>query len=372
MFENVSNYVKENLIERKNIPYIDILVKRNHQTVYRYMDGFRYNPTGKEILYMYSCTKPITAVCAMQLIKQGKLYLEDEVSKYLPEYNEVFLLDKNNNRIKPKNKIKIKHLLTMTAGLTYDRETRAINEVLQKTNCMATTRQMVSAFAKHPLAFEPGTDFLYSLCLDVLGAVIEIVSGLTFGQYVQENVFSPLEMNSCTFDEKRFEGKIKQCFTYKNGEYVPDDLFHLMKLSKNYESGGGGLIGTVEEYSIFADTLACGGISKSGYELLDKSHVLLMSTEQVSKLSVNNSFTCVQGEDYGYGYGVRIRKKALSEGVPVGEFGWDGATGSYVLIDMKNKVSITIGMNLLNWPNIFNGEHLNIVKLIYQDLLFNY
>ena len=371
MFEKVNEYVKEKLIHGKHIPYIDVLVKKDHQMIYRYMDGFKYIPSGKEILYMYSCTKPITAVCAMQLIKEGKLSLEDEVSKYLPEYNEVFLLDKNQNQIKPKNKIKIKHLLTMTAGLTYDRETQAIKDLLIQTNGNATTRQMVCAFAKNPLAFEPGTDFLYSLCLDVLGAIIEVVSGLSFGQYVQKNVLLPLKMNTCTFDEKQFEGKIMQCFTCKNGEYVPDDLFHLMKLSSNYESGGGGLVGTVEDYSVFADTLACGGISDTGYELLDKKHILLMSSEQVSKLSVNNSFTCVQGEDYGYGYGVRTRKKALTEGVPVGEFGWDGAAGSYVLIDIKNRISITIGMNLLNWPNVFNGEHLNIVKLIYQDLFFN-
>lgn len=368
MFEKVSGYIKENLIDKKRIPYIDIIVKKNHQTIYRYMDGYKCKPTGKEILYMYSCTKPITAVCTMQLLKDGKLSLEDKVSKYLPEYENVFILDENLNKVKPKNQIKIKHLLTMTAGLTYDRETLAIKKVLQQTNGKATTRQMVSAFANSPLAFEPGTDFLYSLCLDVMGVIIEVVSGLSFAQYVQQKVFNPLNMSNCTFDEKRLGGQIKECFVYQNGEYKPENLFHLMKLSENYESGGGGLIGTVEDYSIFADTLACGGVCKNGYKLLDKSHILLMSSEQVSKLSVNNSFTCIQGEDYGYGYGVRTRKKALACGVPIGEFGWDGAAGSYVLIDMKNQISISIGMNLLDWPSVFSGEHLNIVKRIYQSL----
>lgn len=371
MFERVSEYVKENLIRGKHIPYIDILVKKNHETIYRYMDGFEYQPTGKEILYMYSCTKPLTAVCAMRLLQEKKISLEDEVSQYLSEYSDVFLLDESGNRIKPKGKMQIKHLLTMTAGLTYDRATEPIKKLLERTKGMASTRQVVSAFAQHPLAFEPGTDFLYSLCLDVLGAVIEIVSGMTLAEYMKKIIFLPLKMKDCTFDEKLFDGKIKECYAYKNDTYEFEDLFHLIKLSQNYESGGGGLIGTVEDYALFSDTLACGGVSKDGYELLSKPYIDLMSSEQVSKLSVNNSFTCVQGDDYGYGYGVRTRKKELSCGVPVGEFGWDGAAGSYVLIDTKNHISVTIGMNLLNWPKVFRGEHLNIVKQIYQDLVRN-
>ena len=126
MIERVSEYIKERLIKGKHIPYIDILVKQNHKTIYRYMDGFEYQPTGKELLYLYSCTKPITAVCAMRLMQEGKMSLEDDIALYLPEYENVFLLDENYSRVKPKNRIKIKHLLTMTAGLTYDRETDGI------------------------------------------------------------------------------------------------------------------------------------------------------------------------------------------------------------------------------------------------------
>ena len=368
MFEKVREYIKENLICGKHIPYIDVLVKKNHETIYRYMDGFEYQPTGKEILYMYSCTKPLTAVCAMRLLQEGKFSLVDEVARYLPEYNDVFILDENANRIKPKNRMKIKHLLTMTAGLTYDRDTQSIKKLLDETKGKATTRQMLTAFAQHPLAFEPGTSFLYSLCLDVLGAVIEIVSGMTLAQYMQQTIFAPLKMDHCAFDEQIFEGKIKECYTYRNGIYELENLFHLMKLSENYESGGGRLIGTVEDYALFADTLACGGRSKEGYELLSKPYIDLMSSEQISKLSVDNSFTCIQGGDYGYGYGVRTRKKAHTCGIPIGEFGWDGAAGSYVLVDTKNHISVTIGMNLLDWPNVFKGEHLNIVKRIYQGL----
>lgn len=368
MFENVNAFVKENLINKKQIPYIDILVKQNHKTIYRYMDGYNYTPSGKEILYMYSCTKPLTAVCAMQLLKDGKISLEDEVNKYLPEYDSVYLLDSNGNKVKPKNKMKIKHLLTMTAGLNYDTQSPFIKEVIKNTNDTATTRQMVGAFIKGPLAFEPGSDFLYSFCLDVMGAIIEVVTGTTLDKYVHNNVFKPLNMANSSFDKEYFNGNIKDCYTFNGKEFVFEDLYSLMKLSGGFISGGGGLLSSVEDYSIFADALACNGVAENGYKLLDESFIELMSSEQVSKLSVNNTFTCVQGEDYGYGFGVRTRKVALDCGVPVGEFGWDGAAGSYLLVDRKNNISITIGMNILNWPNVFLNEHLNIIKLIYKQL----
>ena len=368
MFERASEYIKERLIKGKHIPYIDILVKQNHKTIYRYMDGFEYQPTGKELLYLYSCTKPITAVCAMRLIQEGKMSLEDDIALYLPEYENVFLLDENYSRIKPKNRIKIKHLLTMTAGLTYDRETDGIKRVLKQTAGKANTRQMVAAFVETPLAFEPGSRFLYSLCLDVLAAVIEVVSGMFFADYVADVVLKPLNMLNSGFDEKQFNDVITSCYTYKNGVYETENLFHLMKLSENYESGGGGLIGTVEDYAEFADALACDGVSSEGYRLLDAETIDIMTTNQVGKLSINNKFTCIQGDDYGYGYGVRTRIKESIYGVPCGEFGWDGAAGSYVLIDRKNHISITIGMNLLDWPNIFGGEHMVLTELIYQSI----
>ncbi|MBR6795040.1 MAG: serine hydrolase, partial [Clostridia bacterium] len=79
-----------------------------------------------------------------------------------------------------------------------------------------------------------------------------------------------------------------------------------------------------------------------------------------------NQFTCLQGRDYGYGFGVRVRKVATDWGLPQGEFGWDGAAGSYLMIDPINKVSIVMGMNVKGWPSIFQDKHLEIVKLIYE------
>lgn len=369
LYATTTDYIRERLVLEKKIPYIDVLVKKDHETVYRYMDGHDYQPNGKEALYMYSCTKPITAACAMRLLQEGAFDLEDPVEKYLPECKNAFLLDENGNRRALTKTMKVKHLLTMTAGFTYDRETAAIKSLLQATNGAATTREMISAFLQTPLAFEPGTDFLYSLCLDVLGAMIEVVTDCSFAEYIQRTVFDPLGMQNCTFDEKRYGDRILPCYLFENGQYREENLFPLMKLSSRYESGGAGLIATVEDYAKFADTLACGGVAANGYRLLNEDTVRLMHSEQVSKLSVNNTFACIQGKDYGYGFGVRTRKHALPCGIPVGEFGWDGAAGSYVLMDDKNHLSITIGMNILDWPSVVYGDHLEIAKRVYKEFL---
>ncbi|MBQ8725708.1 MAG: hypothetical protein IJY84_01225 [Clostridia bacterium] len=91
-------------------------------------------------------------------------------------------------------------------------------------------------------------------------------------------------------------------------------------------------------------------------------------SEQLKEISIDNAFTCVQGQDYGYGLGVRVRQKATDWGLNKGEFGWDGAAGSYVMIDSEKKVSIFIGMHLLNWTAVFTGKHLQIVEKLYKEL----
>lgn len=113
-----------------------------------------------------------------------------------------------------------------------------------------------------------------------------------------------------------------------------------------YESGGAGLVFTVEDYIRFADALACGGISANGYQVVKEETLQKLVSKQFKTISVNNGFTCVQGEDYGYGLGGRVRGKTTEWGLNKGEFGWDGAAGAYVMVDPEKKVSVFIGMHL--------------------------
>ena len=185
MFESVKNYV-DKIVCDKNIPYIDVGVMKEGLPLFRYLSGDkREQLSGKENLLIYSATKPLTVVCVMRLIEEGKLSLTDRVSKFLSEYKDVYLLDEKGKKIPPKTDITILHLLTMTAGLTYDYNGYKIKEEVEKKGGDMSTIEVAKHLAKTPLAFSPGEDRKYSLCHDVLGAIIEVVTGKKLSEYME-------------------------------------------------------------------------------------------------------------------------------------------------------------------------------------------
>ncbi len=354
----------EKICVEQGVPYMDVICYQADEKIFEYTFG--KEEKGNEYLQMYSCSKPITALATMILIERGQLCLDDAVEKYLPEISNAFLLNETGEQVAPKNKMSVRHLLTMTAGFTYNLQTEPIREAIRK-NKNAKLRDFISAFVATRLSFEPGKKFQYSLCHDVLAAVIEVVSGKSFSSFVQETIFAPLGMCNSFFDNRDCPLS-KMYVVDNNGQVCLTDNINSLLLTNDYESGGAGLVCTIEDYSIFAKMLANGGLSSTGKRIVDEKILREMASEQIGQLNIENQFTCVQGSDYGYGFGVRVRKVATDWGLPQGEFGWDGAAGSYLMIDPINKVSIVIGMNVRNWPRIFD-KHLEIVKLIYKKFL---
>lgn len=363
----IKEYV-DKLIDEKGIPYLDILVQKEHKTLFRYLRDKDGQATEQTQLFLYSCTKPLTVACAMKLIEEGKLSLNDEVAKYLPEYGNAFLLGENGEKRPTKNKMTVRQLLTMTGGLNYDFGAAPVQELVKRGG--GTTVEFANAFIKSPLSFEPGERFQYSLCLDVISAIIEVVTGKRFSEYMQETLFEPLGMHDCFF-HGGYERVGNLYICDDNGKITQMDKVHWHILSENQDGGGSGVIGTVEDYAKFADALACGGVGGNGRRILKESSINEAAKEQLSHLdtiSVDNAFTCVQGGEYGYGFGMRTRLVPTEWGLPKGEFGWDGAAGSYLMVDKERGISVVIGMHLLNWPMVFTGEHLNLVKCVYEDM----
>lgn len=355
----------EKLRKEIGIPYIDVICQRAHHTVFRYTSGV--DATGKEQLYMYSCGKVITVTATLQLVEEGKLSLDDKVCKYLPEIANAFVMNENNEKEVIGEQMTIRHLFTMTAGFTYDLGTPPILELGEKSNGQAVLRDFIPKFVETPLSFMPGSRFQYSLCHDILAAVVEVITKKKFSQYVKEVIFEPLQMNHSCFDNSEEQvADVYMAFDIDKIDKI--DEGKLLLPTKAYESGGAGLVSTVEDYIRFADALACGGKAKNGYQVLKEETLRLLASEQVKSMSVNNNFTCVQGDDYGYGLGVRVRQTATKWGLDKGEFGWDGAAGSYVMMDPHNQISVFIGMHLRNWPVVFTGKHLEIVENIYKEL----
>ncbi len=364
MFINTKKHI-DNLVKNKGIPYIDIGVMKDGLPLFRYLSGDgREELNGKEKLLIFSATKPMIVALAMRLIEEGKMKLEDKVSKFLPEYDTVYLLDEKGNKIPPKTAITILHLLTMTAGLTYDYKSYPIEDTVKKLGGDASTREIVSCFVKTPLAFEPGEDRKYSLCHDVLGAVIEVVSGKNLSDYLEEIIVKPLGLKNTGFLSY---DKTANLYESKGGKIVKTEKDLWFKFSKDYQSGGAGLVSTVDDYLLFASALANNG-EINGYRLLKEESIVEIKKERLKAFNVENKFTCVQGDDYGYGLGVRTRNIKTDWGLPKEEFGWDGAAGSYLLVDTDNNISIFMGMHVINWPEVFKGEHLKIVENIYKEL----
>ena len=209
----------------------------------------------------------MTAV--MQLVEQGKLHLEDELCEYLPEFEHMYVKD-----TLAKNKITIEHLMSMRGGFNYDLNAPGIRAVIEK-NPNASLADVIKGLATQPLDFEPGTHFEYSLCHDVLGRVIEVVSGMSYGAYMKKHLFEPLGMKHTGYS-------VEEALPYLTEQYISDGFPHKRKaigaynqfrLTPAYESGGAGLIATADDYGRFVEAMCNYGVSASGTRILSKESI---------------------------------------------------------------------------------------------------
>ena len=268
------------------VPYLDVICYQSHKEIFRYISGEK--ATGKENLYMYSCGKPVTVVSALRLIEKGKMALDDKVCTYLPEIKNAYILEDGKGKRIVGEEMTVRHLFTMTAGFTYDLNTQPIIQLIKDSKGEASLRDFIARFVETPLSFVPGEKFQYSLCHDVLAAVVEVVSQKKFSQYVKEELFEPLKMNNSRFDngEKDIADRYN---SDERGNVFRTDVGKILIPTPKYESGGAGLVSTVEDYIRFADALACGGQSKDGYSVLGEEALQALTTDQVTEFSVKNS-----------------------------------------------------------------------------------
>ncbi len=332
----------------------DCMIRQGGKEIYRYLHGFADRENGKPIredtIYkMFSMTKPMTCVAALQLYEEGKFLMTDPVSKYLPEFANMMVRTTVDGvcTLRPaKTEITVQHLFTHTAGFTYDLHSTSLDKLMEETNYCYTTRQFVAAIAKEPLIYDPGTQWQYSLAHDVLGAFVEVVSGAEFETYLQENIIKPLGMKDAHFIVP--EEKIGRCaLRYEHdetGKTWPQEpkLYNAYQVSPNYRSGGAGLSCTTEDYMKFADTLCNLGKSReNGTRILGTETVQLMRRNHLNPAQMVN-FNWIQYVGYGYGLGVRtlVAPEVANAMTGLGEFGWGGAAGTYAIIDPAHDLTI--------------------------------
>ena len=309
------------------------------------------------IFRCYSMTKPVTAVAVMTLVEKGIIALSDPVSNFIPSFkNQTVLTEKGY--VPAKREVVIQDLLNMTAGLTYPDASFPAGKEMQnmidkyyadvEAGNPISTYDLAVLIGEQPLEFQPGEGWRYSFCADVLGAVIEVVTGKTYGEYLKETIFEPLGMTETDF----YVPIEKQNRFMQNYQYMPETqtmepctwqhlgLTYMHKKKPLFESGGAGLVSTIDDYSKFVNMMLGKG-TLGNVRILGRKTVEIMT---------RNNLTPKQLEMYdwdtikGYGYGNLMR---VMMDVPAshsfgseGEFGWDGWLGSYVAMDPKENLAI--------------------------------
>ncbi len=372
-FQPLKNFLDYSL-PMLGIPGSDTVVYVGREEVFRHSTGFdslaKRTPVRRNALYnLYSCTKVATAVAAAQLIERGEIVITDPVYAYFPEYKQLKVKSINSDGTAEirdaKKPMLIKHLLTMTSGLDYNLERPAILDVKKKTEGRCPTVDIVRALPLDPLDFEPGEGYQYSLSLDVMGGIIELVSGMPLGEYMKENIFEPLGMKNTFFgfcEERRSDMACQYNYDefLKIAKEIPveDNAYNF---GKEYESAGAGLVSSVDDYILLADALTHMGVGKNGNRILSAGAVNLMRTNQLDERKLASFREWVHLAGYGYGFGVRTNMNPEQGGnlSSVGEFGWDGARLCYFSSDPSRKVSI------------FHAEHMGALNSIVEPRIRN-
>ena len=355
------------------IPGNSVSVCVNNKEVFNYQSGYadlenQIKMTPDKLFNIYSCSKVTTVTAALQLYEKGYFLLDDPLYDFIPAFREMYIKDSEGNRTKSENPITLRHLFTMTSGLTYNMDTLAIKEAIKNGNGKAETLDIVNAIAKSSLSFEPGTAWQYSLSHDVLAGVVEVISGKKFRSYVKENIFEPLGMNESYYCNEGVRDKMAEQYKYVNTK--ESDLVKLQSETDNksignvvnvgkanehafsteHDSGGAGITTSVGDYSKLASALANFGLGASGERILSKGTVELLRTNQLNNPELLKNFNWSQLKGYGYGLGVRtLTDKAKSGSTGnIGEFGWGGAAGATVLVDPDIGLSVFYTHHMLN------------------------
>ena len=342
-----------------------------HLACHGYLDLETRRPMREDAIFrIYSMTKIVTSVAVLMLLEEGRFLLTDDVSRFIPEFKDLRVAvtgaDGQPELIRPRREVTLHDLLTHTGGLTYEgcREAVAYGKTLQ---------QFVADFCKIPLCRHPGEAWNYSASVDVLGRVIEVVTGQSFDVFLQERIFTPLGMTDTAFwvpPEKRdrfatlyksgADGRLAACDDLPS---LPDRKTAPFIEPPTFLSGGGGLVSTTSDF-LRLGLMLLGGGQWNGVRLLSRKTVELMTADHLPA-----GHPPIQPFGFGFGLGVSVARRLgeLRKLGSIGEFGWGGAACTQIWID---PVEDMIPMIMLQYqPVSSSGLVTDLFKhLAYQAI----
>lgn len=344
-------------IEAGQYPGAVMLVARHGRIVYLDSVG-QLDPAGGKpmptdaIFRLYSMTKPYTTVAIMMLMEEGKLRVTDPVSKYLPALaNLQVSVEKTDPytgvvryvNVPVDREVNIQDLLRHTSGLVYGGYTAhpKVKELYAKEGVdwnNVTPAEQIERLARVPLAHQPGTTFEYGLSTDVLGRIVEAISGVPLSQFLQERLFTPLGMNDSAFIVPQDKlGRLAQPFAIDPASKTPIKLLDVTVAQKN-DAGGAGSVGTASDYARFLQMLLNGG-ELDGVRLLSPTTVRYMTSDHLGPGIRHSGITTLPpGTGFGLGFAVRQETGRFEVTGSAGEYYWAGAAGTGFYVDPKEDI----------------------------------
>jgi CubicO group peptidase (beta-lactamase class C family) len=355
----IDAYLKHEIATDK-IPGAVMMIQRNGKTAYFNSFGVR-DPGAKQpmtpntIFRIYSMSKPITTVAAMMLVEEGKLQLDDPLSKYIPSFANVKVgVEKKGEDgkmglelVPARHPITIQDLMRHTSGITYG----FFGEGLVKKAYVdahlfsddVNNADFAERVAKLPLAYQPGTTWDYSHSVDILGRVIEVISGKSLYQFEKERLLDPLGMKDTAFYVTDPAKKSLVAEPFPNDRTIGNDaVVNDPRIVQKWESGGGGMVSTIGDYARFARMVLNGG-TLDGKRYLSPKTIAYMGSNHIGPGSgITPGPYYLPGPGFGFGLGFAVRTEAgvnPAEG-SVGEMNWSGAAGTTFWIDRKENMFV--------------------------------
>ncbi len=380
-------------IDKGNLPGVVVMVARKGRLVYSDAVGFQNKDAGKPlskdaIFRIYSMTKPLVSVAAMMLIEDGKMQLNDAVSKFVPAVKglQVSVAKADSEFAKvaytlmpADREMTVQDLLRHTSGLAYANLTQntPVKDAYAKGGIDddprgLTPAQEIDSFSKAPLGHQPGTVWEYSLATDMLGRVIEVVSGKRLADFLDERLFKPLGMTDTAFwvpGEKL--GRLAEALPVDTSSGKPNKLYDVTAIPNN-DSGGAGGVSTASDYLRFAQMMANGG-QLDGKRYLSRTTVELMTSDHLgARIQAQSPMTpgeiLLSTPGYTFGLGFAVRQAAGVAGVAgsAGEFMWGGYAGTYFWVDPREQL---VGVYMTQAPSPIRAYYRKLFKqLVYAAI----
>jgi CubicO group peptidase (beta-lactamase class C family) len=356
-FEKIRSF-QRNLIDSGITASNVALVFKDGKVIYHNVEN-SMNPNGKPInnntmFPIWSMSKPITIVAMMQLYEDGLIDFEDKLSKYIPEFKN--LKCKGENGIyECKNDLTLFHLMTHRSGYSYYNNPEFFTSTLKYDNL----KEFASDVAKHPVEFEPGTNYLYGINMAILGRVVEVVTKKTFYEYLKEKIFDPLKMDKTKFyltksDRERFQPLYINNGSLKGFTNNLDELTY--DINNKAYFGGEGLISTLDDYSNFCQMLLNGG-SFEGKKIISQESINMMT----------KAYSKIENDPFDYGFSLFVLRDPDLDGTnsSKGIYGWSGYHNTHFWIDPEKKL---FGLFMTRAREFSFGIQKEFRRAVYSSL----